>query len=82
MRSAACSFGFLDHPPREARHRPPQLVEEVIDSARSQRARDEWVKAKLATGKDKSSEIYGPSDPALAKELDDYIKMKTAKKDK
>ncbi len=62
---------------------PPQLVEEVIDSARTQRARDEWVKAKLATGKYKSSEIYGrPSDPALAKELDDFIKMKTAKKDK
>lgn len=62
---------------------PPQMVEEVIDSARTQRARDEWVKAKLATGKYKSSEIYGrPSDPALAKELDEFIKQRTIKKDK
>jgi 4-hydroxy-4-methyl-2-oxoglutarate aldolase len=60
---------------------PPQLVEEVINSARTQRARDEWVKAKLATGKYKSSEIYGrPSDPALAKELDEFIKQRTMKK--
>lgn len=62
---------------------PPQFVEEVIDSARAQRARDEWVKAKLATGKYKSSEIYGrPSDPALAKELDEFIEQRTMKKDK
>jgi 4-hydroxy-4-methyl-2-oxoglutarate aldolase len=54
---------------------PPQLVEEVIASARSQRLRDEWVKAKMATGKYKSSELYGrPTDPQLAKELDDFIK--------
>jgi 4-hydroxy-4-methyl-2-oxoglutarate aldolase len=60
---------------------PPQLVEEVIDSARSQRARDEWVKAKFDTGKYKSGEIYGrPTDPALLKEMEEYIKAKTAKK--
>jgi len=62
---------------------PPQLVEEVIQSARSQRLRDEWVKAKLATGKYKSSEIYGrPSDPKLAQELDEFIKQRMPKKEK
>ena len=61
---------------------PPQLVEDVIASARSQRARDEWVKSKFDTGKYKSGEIYGrPSDPALQKELDEFIKLKTGKKD-
>lgn len=62
---------------------PPQLVEEVIESAKSQRARDEWVKSKFDTGKYKSGEIYGrPSDPALQKELDEFIKQRTGKKEK
>jgi 4-hydroxy-4-methyl-2-oxoglutarate aldolase len=62
---------------------PPQLVEEVIESARTQRLRDEWVKTKLATGKYKSSEIYGrPSDPKLAQELDEFIKQRSVKKEK
>jgi 4-hydroxy-4-methyl-2-oxoglutarate aldolase len=61
---------------------PPQLVEEVIESARSQRARDEWVKSKFDLGKYKSGEIYGrPSDPKLAKELEEFIKQRTGKKD-
>jgi regulator of RNase E activity RraA len=60
---------------------PPQLVEEVITSAKTQRLRDEWVKAKMATGKYKSSELYGrPTDPQLAKELDEYIKKGMTKK--
>jgi 4-hydroxy-4-methyl-2-oxoglutarate aldolase len=62
---------------------PPQLVEEVIESARTQRLRDEWVKSKFDTGKYKSSEIYGrPSDPALLKEFEEFIKQKGVKKDK
>ena len=60
---------------------PPQLVEEVIESARTQRARDEWVKAQFDKGKYKSGEIYGrPTDPKLLKEMEEFIKQKTAKK--
>lgn len=54
---------------------PPHLVEEVIASAKTQRARDAWVKGKFDLGKYKSSEIYGqPTDPALLREMQDYIK--------
>jgi 4-hydroxy-4-methyl-2-oxoglutarate aldolase len=61
---------------------PPHLVEEVIESARTQRLRDEWVKTKMATGKYKSSELYGrPSDPQLAKELDEFIKKGSLRKE-
>jgi regulator of RNase E activity RraA len=60
---------------------PPQLAEEVIESARTQRARDEWVKSKFDLGKYKSSDIYGrPTDPALLKEFEEFIKQKTGKK--
>lgn len=45
---------------------PLHLAEEVIESARTQRLRDEWVKSKFDTGKYKSGEIYGrPSDLQL-----------------
>jgi 4-hydroxy-4-methyl-2-oxoglutarate aldolase len=61
---------------------PPQLVEEVIESAKTQRLRDEWVKAKFDTGKYKSGEIYGrPSDPTLQKELEDFMKQRSVKKE-
>ncbi len=60
---------------------PPQLVEEVIESARTQRLRDEWVKKKFDTGKYKSGEIYGrPTDPTLLKEFEEFIKQKPVKK--
>ena len=60
---------------------PPQLIEEVIESARTQRARDEWVKMMFDTGRYKSGEIYGrPTDPKLLKEMEEFIKQKTAKK--
>ena len=54
----------------------------MIESALTQRARDEWVKAQFDKGKDyKSGEIYGrPTDPKLLKEMEDFIKQKTAKK--
>jgi regulator of RNase E activity RraA len=56
---------------------PPQLVEQVIESARTQRLRDEWVKKKFDTGKYKSGEIYGrPRDPELLKEFEEYTKQK------
>jgi regulator of RNase E activity RraA len=55
---------------------PPHLVEPIIASAKTQRLRDQWVKAKFDTGKYKSSEIYGcPSDPALLKEFLEFTKQ-------
>ncbi len=60
---------------------PPHLVEEIIESARTQRLRDEWVKKKFDTGKYKSGEIYGrPTDPVLLKEFEEFIKQKPVKK--
>jgi 4-hydroxy-4-methyl-2-oxoglutarate aldolase len=56
---------------------PPHLAQAVLDSARRQRRRDEWVKGKFDTGKYKSSEIYGrPRDPALLKEFEAYVDEK------
>jgi regulator of RNase E activity RraA len=56
---------------------PPHLVKDAIAAAESTKARDEWIKMKMDTRKYKSSELYGrPSDPALQKELDEYIKSK------
>jgi 4-hydroxy-4-methyl-2-oxoglutarate aldolase len=56
---------------------PPQLIEQVIESARNQRLRDEWVKKKFDTGKYKSGEIYGrPRDPELLREFEEFIKQK------
>ena len=47
----------------------------AIDAAESTKARNEWIKQKVDLRKYKSSDLYGrPKDPALAKELDDYIK--------
>ena len=54
---------------------PPHLVKPAIDAAESTKARDQWIKQKMDLRKYKSSDLYGrPKDPALAKELDDYIK--------
>jgi 4-hydroxy-4-methyl-2-oxoglutarate aldolase len=53
---------------------PPHLVEVIIESARTQRLRDEWIKAQFDTGRYKSSEIYGrPTDPELLREFEEYI---------
>jgi regulator of RNase E activity RraA len=55
---------------------PPHLVEPIIASAKTQRLRDQWVKAKFDTGKYKSSEIYGcPRDPVLLKEFLEFTKQ-------
>jgi regulator of RNase E activity RraA len=54
---------------------PPHLVKDAIDAAQNTMARDEWIKSKMDLRKYKSSELYGrPSDPALRKEMEDYIK--------
>lgn len=53
---------------------PPQLVDEVISSTRTQRLRDQWIKSKFDLGKYKSSDIYyQPTDPALLKELQEFL---------
>lgn len=54
---------------------PPHLVQKVVDQADITHIHDEWTKAKLLTNKYKSSEIYpSPTDPALKKEYEDYLK--------
>jgi 4-hydroxy-4-methyl-2-oxoglutarate aldolase len=53
---------------------PPHLVTKAIEASESTKARDEWIKQKMDLRKYKSSELYGrPKDPALAKELEEYI---------
>jgi regulator of RNase E activity RraA len=56
---------------------PPHLVEQIVKSFESTQSRFEWIKKKFDEKKYKSSEIYGrPRDPALVKEMEDYIKSK------
>jgi 4-hydroxy-4-methyl-2-oxoglutarate aldolase len=56
---------------------PPHLVQEIVDEAEITHVHDEWTKKKFDEGKYKSTEIYGrPSDPALIKEYEDYLKQK------
>lgn len=59
---------------------PPHLVKQVLDKADVTHIHDEWTKMKLLTGKYKSSEIYpSPTDPALKKEYEEYLKQKLGK---
>ena len=59
---------------------PPQLVENIVKGFESTEARFEWIKKKFDEGKYKSSEIYGrPRDPALLKEMEEYIKNRQKK---
>ena len=56
---------------------PPHLVQEIVDEAEITHVHDEWTKKKFDEGKYKSTEIYGrPTDPALIKEYEDYLKQK------
>jgi regulator of RNase E activity RraA len=56
---------------------PPHLVQDIVDAADITHIHDEWTRLKFDEGKYKSSEIYGrPSDPALVKEYEDYLKQK------
>jgi 4-hydroxy-4-methyl-2-oxoglutarate aldolase len=60
---------------------PPHLVTAALQAAESTKARDEWIKQKMDLRKYKSSDLYGqPKDPALAKELEEYIKSRQGKK--
>jgi regulator of RNase E activity RraA len=59
---------------------PPEKIKEVVDKADITHIHDEWTKAKILTGKYKSSEIYPtPRDPALKKEYDEYLKSHLGK---
>lgn len=56
---------------------PPQFVKEVLDKADETHIHDEWTKMMFATGKYKSSEIYGsPKDPKLKQEYEEYLKKR------
>lgn len=60
---------------------PPHLVEPIVTSFEATQARFEWIKKKFDEGKYKSGEIYGrPRDPALLKEMEEYIKSRQGKK--
>ena len=54
---------------------PPHLLQDIVDEADITHVHDEWTKKKFDEGKYKSTEIYGrPSDPALIKEYEAYLK--------
>ena len=54
---------------------------DALDAASGTMARDEWIKQKMDTRQYKSSDLYGtPRDPALRKEMDDYIQAQQTKK--
>jgi len=56
---------------------PPALVEQVVDNADVIHIHDEWTRKKFDEGKYKSRDIYGsPSDPALKKEYEEYLKRR------
>ena len=56
---------------------PPHLAQAAVDNADVIHIHDEWTRKKFDEGKYKSSEIYGsPSDPALKKEYDEYLKKR------
>ena len=56
---------------------PPHLIQQYIDSADITHIHDEWTQMKFATGNYKSTDIYSsPSDPALIKEYEAYLKQK------
>ncbi|MBL8228422.1 MAG: dimethylmenaquinone methyltransferase [Bryobacterales bacterium] len=59
---------------------PPHMVEQVLKRAETTRIHDEWTKEKFLTGKYKSSDLYpSPSDPALKKEYEEYLKKRLGK---
>jgi len=60
---------------------PPHLVESIVTSFETTEARYEWIKKKFDERKYKSSEIYGrPRDPALVKEMEDYVRSRQQSK--
>jgi regulator of RNase E activity RraA len=55
---------------------PPNLVQGLIDAARTTHIHDKWTQKKFEEGKYKSTDIYSrPTDPALVKEYEEYLKQ-------
>ena len=56
---------------------PPHLVKPIVDNSDVIHIHDEWTRKKFDEGKYKSRDIYSsPSDPALKKEYDEYLKKR------
>ena len=58
---------------------PAHLAEEVVKQGEYMLARDAWFLEKFDTGKYKSSEIYGVTDPELIKEREEFIRKRLMK---
>ncbi len=59
---------------------PPQSLKGMIDAAQTTHIHDEWTRKKFDEGKYKSTDIYGrPTDPALVKEYEEYLKSRLPK---
>jgi regulator of RNase E activity RraA len=59
---------------------PPQLVQQVVETAELTRIHDDWTQEKFLTGKYKASQLYpGPLTPELQKEYDAYVKKRQGK---
>ena len=53
---------------------PPELVADVAREARETEWKDEWTKARFATGKYRASQLYPAiKDPALKREFDQWL---------
>jgi regulator of RNase E activity RraA len=60
---------------------PPHLAGALADFSEEQQLHDEWVQAKMRTGKFTSTDLYPmPRDPALKKEYEDWLKRKKAER--
>jgi len=59
---------------------PPQALKGMIDAAQITHIHDEWTRKKFDEGKYKSTDVYGrPTDPALLKEYEEYLKNRRPK---
>jgi regulator of RNase E activity RraA len=59
---------------------PPQALKGLIDAAQTTHIHDEWTRKKFDEGRYKSTDIYGrPTDPALVKEYEEYLKSRLPK---
>lgn len=59
---------------------PPQALKGLVDTAQTTHLHDEWTRKKFEEGKYKSTDIYGrPTDPALIKEYEEFLKSRRPK---
>lgn len=59
---------------------PPNMVKPIVERAEETHIHDEWTKAKFASGKYKSSELYPtPKDPALKQEYEQFKAQRMGK---